>query len=69
MPILMVSAAWAMETDPNRAKETAAFTAILPKLFIDSSFNQWIVSFPCAFPDPDPACPAVDKVLSFLTGQ
>ena len=40
MPILMVSAALAMETDPNRAKETAALTAILLKLCIDSSLNQ-----------------------------
>ncbi|MNC13806.1 hypothetical protein D3C75_615620 [compost metagenome] len=52
MPILMVSAALAMETDPNRAKETAALTAILLKLFIDSSLNQWIVSFSVCHSEP-----------------
>jgi len=52
MPILMVSAALAMETDPNRAKETAALTAILLKLCIDSSLNQWIVSFYARHSEP-----------------
>jgi len=34
------------------AKETAALTAILLKLFIDSSLNQWIVSFSVCHSEP-----------------
>jgi len=48
----MVSAAWTSDTDPNRAIETAVLTAILLNLFIDSSLNQWIVSFSVCHSEP-----------------